>query len=83
MRKNSSYSKKGNAVSVFSANRVMHLKFDDNAEMEQFVFMMSGIVHKYDERPLYELGKDLFGLWSLSYRTPADERGDDTPGNRG
>ena len=53
------YSKKGRAVALFSPARVMHLKFNDDDELDQFFSMMNAVIHKHDEKPLFETGKKI------------------------
>jgi hypothetical protein len=57
------YSKKGRAVALFSPARVMHLKFNEDEEIEDFFRMMNAIIHTHDNRPLYENGKFLLFQW--------------------
>jgi hypothetical protein len=48
------YSKKGRAVALFSPARIMHLKFIEDDEIEDFFKMMAAIIHTHDHRPLYD-----------------------------
>ena len=47
------HSKKGRVVAIYSKNRLDFLQFDCNGDMNKFLKLMSKILNKFDNMPLY------------------------------
>ena len=47
------FSKKGKTIALYAVKRLVHVRFENNRDMRQFLHMMAHVYHKRDNMPLY------------------------------